>query len=182
MCSCLQVQRRPCKLCCEFFPVYAHNCLTVFFVRDYEKYSKLRLAKRLKLNIMVRICPTATWFSRANKSYGLFMLGHTDVSVSSSFVVNEKVEAQLCGSSCLRMATMIVDRANHCCASLPCLTTQCLSVSLSMDNEEAKLSLSMWFCPQTAASVVLPSKTLLCVVFLVDHTLVSVSSLFVDTR
>ena len=33
---------------------------------------------------------------------------------------------------------MIVDRANHCCASLHRLTTQCLSVSLFMDNEEVE--------------------------------------------
>ena len=39
----------------------------------------------------------------------------------------------------------------------------------------------MWSCPQTAASVVVPSKTELCVIFLVEHTDVSVSSLPVDT-
>ena len=37
-----------------------------------------------------------TWFfNRANKSYGLFMLGHTDVLVFSSFVVTEKSKLSL---------------------------------------------------------------------------------------
>ena len=75
-----------------------------------------------------------TWlYIRANKSYGLFMLGHTDVLV---FFRSWSQKSRR--TSCLRMATMIVDRANHCCASLPCLTTQCLSVSLSVDNEEVE--------------------------------------------
>ena len=50
-----------------------------------------------------------------------------------------------------------------------------------MDNEEIEAQPLDVVCPQTAASVVVPSKTMLCVVFLVDHTVVSVSSLFVDT-
>ena len=43
---------------------------------------------------------------------------------------------------------MIVDRANHCSASFPCLTTQRLSVSLSMDNDEIEAQPLDVVCPQ----------------------------------
>ena len=79
----------------------------------------------------------------------------------------------------LRIATMIVDRASLCCANLPCFTTQIFQcLPCLWTTKKLKLSLSMWSCPQTAALVAMPEK---CVVCLVEHTDVSMSSLPVDT-
>ena len=180
VCSCPQVATLAVQNCAvNVFLVCAHSCLAVFFVRDYKKKSKLRLAKRPELGIMVKICPTATLVVVPGKQE-LWSFPAWPHELSQCLFRSWSTEmSKLSLTSRLRIATMIVDRANLCCASLPCFTTQIFQcLPCLWTTKKLKLSLSMWSCPQTGAPVVMPKK---CVVCLVGHTDVSLSSLPVDT-